>query len=93
MQVYQKHVGDDEKLLIKFHWPKVSLHENHHAETMKRAEASSCFAVEILYKGIFGHVITFWIFTYVKIVLILTAASNPIALVCFILKVNLCENL
>jgi len=36
---------------------------------------SSYFAVEILYEGIFGHVTTFWVFTQVKIVLIVTAAS------------------
>ena len=44
---------------------------------MKKAEASSHFAVEILYEGIFGHVTTFWVFTYVKIVLIVTAANIP----------------
>ena len=32
-------------------------------ETMQKAEASSYFAVEILYQGIFGHMTTFWIFT------------------------------
>ena len=45
---------------------------------MKKAEASSYFAVEILYEDIFGHVTTFWIFTYVKIVMIATAANIPI---------------
>ena len=49
------------------------------SETMKRAEASSCFAVKIQYKGIFGHVTTYWVSTYVKIVLIVTAANNPIS--------------
>ena len=39
------------------------------------AGVSSYFAVEILYEGIFGHVTTFWVFTHVKIVLIVTAAS------------------
>ena len=47
---------------------------------MKKAEASSYFAVEILYEGIFGHVITFWIFTYAIIVLIVTAANIPITI-------------
>ena len=42
---------------------------------MKKAEASSYFAVEILFEGVFGHVTTFWIFTYVKMVLIATAAN------------------
>ena len=45
---------------------------------MKKAVALSYFVVEILYEGIFGHVTTFWIFTYVKIVLMVTAANIPI---------------
>ena len=45
---------------------------------MKKTEISSSFVVEILYEGIFGHVTTFWIFTYVKIVMIVTAANIPI---------------
>ena len=45
---------------------------------MKKAEVSYYFAVEILYEGIFGHVTIFWIFTYVKIVLMETAANIPI---------------
>ena len=45
---------------------------------MKKAEASSYFAVEILYEGIFGHVTTFLILTHAKIVLIATAANIPI---------------
>ena len=44
----------------------------------ERAEASPYFTVEILYEGIFGHVTTFWVFTYVKIVLIATAANIPV---------------
>ena len=44
----------------------------------EKAEASSYFTVEILYERIFGHVTTFWIFTYIKIVLIATAANSPI---------------
>ena len=44
----------------------------------ERAEASPYFVVEILYEGIFGHVTTFWVFTYVKIVLIATAANIPV---------------
>jgi len=57
---------------------------------------SPYFAVEILCEGIFDHVTTFWVFTHIKSVLIVTAASILIkksAIVCFILKVNLCENL
>ena len=44
-------------------------------KTVKKAGVSSYFAVEILYEGIFGHMTTFWGFTHVKIVLIVTAAS------------------
>ena len=44
----------------------------------EKTEVSSYFAVEILYEGIFGHVTTFWTFTYVRIVLIVTAANIPI---------------
>ena len=60
------------------------------SEIKKKVKVLSYFTVEIL---IFSHVTTFWI---VKIVLIVTAANIPIkklALVCFILKVNLCKNL
>ena len=62
----------------------------------EKAEASSYFAVEILYEGIFGHMTTFLICTHVKIVLIATTANIPITnshLFAFILKVNLNENL
>jgi len=41
----------------------------------EKARVSSYSAVKILYKGIFGHVTTFWVFTHVKILLIVTAAS------------------
>ena len=44
----------------------------------EKAEASSYFAVEILYEGIFVHVTTFLICTHVKIVLIATTANIPI---------------
>ena len=29
MQVYQKHAGDDVKLLIKFHWPNAVITQLH----------------------------------------------------------------
>ena len=45
------------------------------SETVKKAGVSSYFPVEILYEGIFGQVATFWVFTHVKIVLIVTAAN------------------
>ena len=48
------------------------------SETMKKAEALSYFTVEILYEGIFGHMTTFWMFTYVNIVLTMTTANIPI---------------
>ena len=64
---------------------------------MKKAEASSYFVVEILFEGVFGHVTTFWIFTYVKMVLIATTANilitNKHLFAVSGLKVNLCENL
>ena len=44
---------------------------------IRNNEASSYFTVEILYEGIFGYVTTFWIFTYVKILMIATAANIP----------------
>jgi len=34
-----------------------------------------CRGNPTVYEGIFGHVTAFWIFTHVKIVLIVTAAS------------------
>ena len=34
--------------------------------------------MEILYEGIFGLMITFWIVTHVNIVLIVTATNIPI---------------
>jgi len=42
---------------------------------VEKAGVSSYFAVEILYEGIFGHVTTFWVFTLVTIVRIVTTAS------------------
>ena len=51
---------------------------------MQKAKAPSYFAVEILYEGIFGHVTTSWIFTYVKIVLIATAANIPVISTCLL---------
>ena len=61
---------------------------------MKKAEALSYFAVEILYEGIFGHMTTFLIFTHVKIDSdCCKHSNNKLALVCFNLKINLCENL
>ena len=65
---------------------------------MNRAEGSSYFAVKILYEGIFGHMTTFWIYfhsvscNYADIECY-KQSNNKLALVCFILKVNLCENL
>ena len=43
-----------------------------------------------------SHMKEFWSrdqFLDIKIMLILNSANNPVALVCFILKINLCENL
>ena len=37
----------------------------------EKTEVSSYFAVEILYEGIFDHVTTFWIFTYIMLKLCL----------------------
>jgi len=45
---------------------------------MKKVEVLSYFAVEILYEGIFDHTICFWIFTHVRMVLIVSAAKIPI---------------
>ena len=63
---------------------------------MKRAEASSYFAVEIL--GNFGHVIMRYLrmlksrFKLADIECC-KQSTNKLALACFILKVNMCENL
>ena len=61
----------------------------------EKAEASSYFAVEILYEGFFGHVTTFWIFTCYNCAdsNCCKHSNNKLALVCFILEVNLCEYL
>jgi len=57
------------------------------------AGVSSYFAVEILYEGIFNHVTTIWVFTLVNHSDCCKHSNNKSALVCFILKVSLCENL
>ena len=67
-------------LLCTLTWKNGYAERYEFKQTMKRAEAkaSSYFAVEILYEGIFCHIVTFWIFMYVKLMLILNAANNPI---------------
>ena len=42
MRVYQKHAGDDAKLLIKFHWP------NHDCATLKYDDENSSKKVVLL---------------------------------------------